>query len=178
MSEPELDFLAKISNIREEHAHIFKDMVRQKDNEFNIKSMSFSEHLKTGDVILVTGRSIQSKILVNAQRGAYINARSSHVAIVQEDFLCVDAMPEIGVSSRLISDILHDVETNWRIIRFNGLKSEQQDEMSKFCVYYLEQPYKIAPSKNLRKNSLIVQSLFAKSTRIVKSRIPAYPTTL
>ncbi|MFM5257257.1 YiiX/YebB-like N1pC/P60 family cysteine hydrolase [Aeromonas veronii] len=175
MTDYELELLAKISRIREEHVHIFKDMMRQNENEFNIKSTSFTHYLKTGDVILVTGKSISSKILVNAQRGVYKNARSSHVAIVQEDFLCVDAMPEIGVSSRLISDILHDVEADWRIIRFNGLSSEQQDEMSKLCVYYLEQPYKIKPSKKPAKKfsycSELVRKIFSDS-KVIGSGIP------
>ena len=46
-----------------------------------------------GDVILMTGTSNSSKALAKSQKPFYLKARSSHVALVHADFICIDAMP-------------------------------------------------------------------------------------
>lgn len=145
MPDAQLDVFGTYAGIKKEHLPIYRKLTRGEENGFTEKLMSFKDELKTGDIILVTGTSNSSKILVNLQKTIYSKARSSHVAIVQADFICIDAMPKIGVALKLIPEILNDVQDSWQIIRFKGLQDKDSEVLSKTCAYYIEQPYVILP---------------------------------
>ena len=121
MSDAELDFMGKMSNVPDSQLSIFRSLMRGENNVLFEKLGGFENELKTGDLILVTGKSQSSKALVASQKPFYLKAKSSHVAVVHADFICVDAMPVPGVSNRLVSEVLADVEDDWRVIRFKGL---------------------------------------------------------
>ncbi|HFE8665148.1 TPA: YiiX/YebB-like N1pC/P60 family cysteine hydrolase [Acinetobacter baumannii] len=148
-SDQQLNFLARLSNIPNEQINIYKDFVKGNDNEFTKEITKFDANkiLRPGDIILMTGTSSQSKILVKAQKPFYLKAKSSHVAIVQSEIVCVDALPKVGVSMRPIMDVLSDVEPNWRVIRFNEINETYHDNILKACAFYVMQPYQIKPKK-------------------------------
>lgn len=144
MPDALLDIYGLNAGVSNEHLPIYRKLSRGEENEFTEKLKRFNNELKTGDIILVTGTSNSSKILAKLQKTIYSEARSSHVIIVQTDFICIDAMPAIGVSHKLIPEALNDTQDNWRIIRFKGLKDESE-ALGKACTYYVEQPYRIFP---------------------------------
>lgn len=147
MSDAQLNMIGSYLGIKNEHLPIYRKLTRGEENEFTEKLKIFKDELKTGDIILVTGTSNSSKILANLQKTVYSNARSSHVVIVQADFICIDAMPKIGVSLKLIPEVLNDVKDDWRIIRFKGLKEKDNEVLAKACAYYIKQPYIILPKR-------------------------------
>lgn len=59
------------------------------------------------------------------------------------DFICIDAMPSTGVSNRLVSEVLANVEDHWRVIRFKGLNDTHAEPLQQRCAHYIAQPYKI-----------------------------------
>lgn len=162
MPDEQLNMVGTYAGIKKEHLHIYRQLTRGEDNEFVQKLQGFENELKSGDVILVTGTSNSSKILVNLQKSVYLKARSSHVVVVQADFICIDAMPKIGVSLRLIPEVLDDVEDNWRIIRFKGLKVDDAENLGKACAYYLKQPYIILPKRKPAKKFSYCSELVRK----------------
>jgi hypothetical protein len=141
-----LNVMAQASGVPEEHFGIHRAMVRNEGNAFTDELTKVDGLLQAGDVILMTGRSRKSQALASAQRLAYSNARSSHVALVHADFICVDAMPVIGTTNRIVSEVLTDVQDDWRVIRFKGLRPEDLEIIARACVFYLAQPYSIRPS--------------------------------
>lgn len=145
MTDEQLDFLGELSGVSEEHLPIHRAILRNEDNEFTVKLSKLEYHLQTGDVILMCGRNIKSASLVGMQHLSYKNARSSHVALVHADFICIDANLGSGVKNSIISQLLSNVLDNWRVIRFNGIKDEELDIIQRKCTYYLNQPYKIIP---------------------------------
>lgn len=151
MPDEALNLLASSVGVPTHQVEIYRCMVRGESNEFSDKLDSFKDQLETGDVILVTGKSKTSKILVTGQKGVYPKARSSHVVVVHSDFICVDAIGSVGVSNRLITEVLQGVEDNWRVIRFDKITEQHRDEMLTKCAYYLEQPYRIFPKRRASK---------------------------
>ena len=147
LTDSQLDMMANQCGIPEEHKLIYRSMIRGEDNVFIQKMKSFSDVLKTGDLVLMCGNSMQSRALKVSQKSIYLNTRSSHIAVVHADFICIDAIPDKGVTNRLISEVLHDVSDDWRVIRFKSFDDELAEKMLKFCAYYLSQPYKIFPKK-------------------------------
>ncbi|OEZ98765.1 hypothetical protein DUPY_29450 [Duganella phyllosphaerae] len=147
-SQPDemLDFMAKFSGIPEHHLSIHRAMVKGEDNPFTDGLKKVDGLFKTGDIILMKGKTENAEKLVRLQRKLYSNTRSSHVAIVHADFICIDAMPGIGVTNRLVHEILSDVEDNWRVIRPRNLDEHARQLITRACVFYLAQPYKILPS--------------------------------
>lgn len=138
-----LDAMGRLSDVPEAQLPIFRAIVRGQDNPLFARLSAFEHELKTGDLILMTGTSPKSKALVASQKPFYLGARSSHVAVVHADFICIDAMPDPGVSNRLVSDVLSDVESDWRVIRFAGVNDSHAEALQKACVHYITQPYKI-----------------------------------
>lgn len=147
MPDAQLNMLGTRAGIKKAHLPIYRKLTRGQNNEFVEKFKGFENELKTGDIILVTGTANSSKILAKSQKTVYSKARSSHVVIVQADFICIDAVPKLGVSLKLIPEVLDEVEDDWRIIRFKGLKEEDSEVLGKTCAYYLEQPYVILPKR-------------------------------
>lgn len=143
MSDNEIDLMGKLSNVPDAQLSIFRSIMRGEENPFFGKLGGFEDELKTGDLILVTGKSTSSKTLVALQKPLYLHAKSSHVAIVHADFICVDAMPDSGVSNRLVSEVLAGVEDTWRVIRFDALNDSYAEPLQKRFAHYIAQPYKI-----------------------------------
>ena len=125
MSDAKLDMMATLSGIPKEDREIHKSLMRGEESHFMQQFQTFNDRLDTGDIILMTGTSHGSNLLAKSQKTFYLNARSSHIAIVHADFICIDAIPNPGVSNRLISEVLSDVEDNWRVIRFNKIEEKQ-----------------------------------------------------
>jgi hypothetical protein len=147
-----LDMMGKMLKVPENQIPIYKSLMRGEDNIFINRLSEFDGKLQSGDVILMTGNHQSSKLLVVAQQSFYSKARSSHVAIILSDMVCVDAIPSIGVSHRLISEVLAETENDWRVIRFKGINNDDNDRIQQQCAYYLSQPYKIFPSsKSIKK---------------------------
>lgn len=178
-SDDQLDRMAIVVGVPEEQRELYRSMMRGEDNKFIQKLGDFESKLETGDVILVTGMSNLSKILVKSQKAFYDHARSSHVVIVHADFICIDAIPSVGVSNRLIPEVFFEVENDWRVIRFSNIKEHHREEMLKKCAFYLEQPYRIFPKrKSAKKNSYcseLARKVFydsnVKDCEIPKNRI-------
>jgi hypothetical protein len=175
MADAQLDMFGTRDGIKKEHLPIYRKLTRGEENEFTEKLKGFEDELKTGDIILVTGTSNSSKILAKLQKTVYSKARSSHVVIVQADFMCIDAMPKIGVSLKLIPEVLADVQDDWRIIRFKGLKEQDSEIVGKTCVYYIKQPYvilpKIKPAKKFSYCSELARKIYVDS-KIKSTGIP------
>jgi hypothetical protein len=177
LSDIELDLMGKLSNVPDSQLSIFRSIVRGKENPLFEKIRGFEDELKTGDLILMTGKSAKSKALVASQKPFYLNAKSSHIAVVHADFICVDAMPEAGVSNRLVSEVLCDVEDQWRIIRFKGLNNTHAELLQKRCVHYIAQPYKITLKRKRGKDYSYCSELARKifeDCEIVDTHIPLH----
>lgn len=158
-----MDSTARLKGVPENQLHIHRAMLKGEDNIFLQELSLVGGLLKTGDIILMTGTSSGSKALVEIQKKSYPKARSSHVALVQTGFICVDAIPKIGVSNRVISEILRDVELNWRVMRCKKIAEKNlSDTITKACVFYLAQPYKILPSKKNRQKNTYCSELARK----------------
>lgn len=177
LTDSQLDIMADQCGIPEEHKLIYRSMIRSEDNAFVQKMKSFVDTLKTGDLILMCGNSTRSKALKNSQKSVYRGARSSHIAVVHADFICIDAIPDIGVTNRLISEILHDVCDDWRVIRLKNISDEKTEKMLKVCAYYLNQPYKIFPKRKPAKKYSYCSELARKvylDCDIKGTGIPSY----
>jgi hypothetical protein len=173
-----LDSMAALDGIAEDQYPIFRALMRGQKNPFWDDLDTVDGKLQTGDVILMTGSSARSKALVAIQKPFYLKARSSHVAIVHADFVCIDAIPDTGVSSRLIQEVLSDVEDDWRVIRFTGVIPNHTDHLMRACAFYLAQPYKIKPSWRKGKDSAYCSELARKiyqDCSITKTGIPVGP---
>jgi hypothetical protein len=146
-----LDMMAGLSGVPAHHFHIHRAMVRGEENVFMEELGRVDGLLQTGDIILMTGKGLSSQALAGLQKATYIRARSSHVALIHADFVCIDAMPKIGASNRIISEVLSNAENDWRVIRCKALQSKSRDTIARACVFFLAQPYKILPSKSSAK---------------------------
>ncbi len=173
--DEELDFMARISNIPEHQFPIYRALIRGEENEYFSKIVELSGVLQSGDVILVTGKKITSKALVAAQIPFYTKVRSSHVAMVHADFICIDANPKVGVKHRTIAEVLGDVEDSWRIIRFNAVNEENRDLMLARGAYYLQQPYSIRPTNGAASKFSYCSELVSKVYRESKVRCVKVP---
>ncbi len=175
-SDSDLNMMASsLHGISEEHKPIFRSLIRGEGEQFKQLFSAFKNQLEIGDLILMTGVSRKSKILVNSQKPIYANARSSHIAIVQTDVICIDAIPKRGVANSLISEILSNVENDWRVIRFNQMNDAHRKDMPKMCAFYLQQPYKILPSKKPAKKFSYCSELARKvyyDSKVQNCRIP------
>lgn len=177
MSDYEIDALGKLSNIPDKHLMTFRSIMRGEDCAFFEQMRSFTDKLTTGDIILVTGKSYTSQALVKLQKPVYANAKSSHIVIVHADFICVDAIPDIGVSNRLVNDVLNDVEPDWRVIRHNEINDSHIEYLQKKCAYYIAQPYKITLQRKKGKDYSYCSELARKifeGCNISNTGIPAH----
>lgn len=164
-----LDGMAAAWGIPTDQYPIFRAQVRGENNPFMEELSAVDGKLKSGDVILMTGTALQSKMLVAAQEKAfYRHAKSSHVALVHADFICIDAMPGAGVSNRLLHDVLTNVEDDWRVIRFKGIQAKHTEKLLKSASFYLAQPYKIKPSWKSGQHSAYCSELVRKIYRDCK----------
>lgn len=97
--------------------------------------------MKTGDVLLATGRYKVSKYLIFFQKIFYWKAKSSHVLLGFTDGIFIEATPNGGVDFCLITDAIQSVEKDWRIIRFKNLTPDHQDKLLKSSMYFFREGY-------------------------------------
>lgn len=170
-----LDGMAKVCGVPPEQFQIHRAVVRGEPNEFTEELGKVDGLLQVGDIILMTGKSLASQALAHVQKAIYRQARSSHVAMVHADFISIDAIPKIGVTNRIISEVLSDVEDNWRVIRHQGVKKQYLESIARACAFYLAQPYKILPSGKSAKKFSYCSELARKvyrDSRILDTGIP------
>lgn len=176
MTDEQLDFIGRLSGILEEHLPIHRAILRNEENEVIDKFSKLEYTLQTGDIILMCGKSVKSAALLALQYPFYKNAKSSHVALVHADFICIDATPGLGVKNHIISELLLNVLDNWRVIRFNGVKDESIDIIQRKCTYYLNQPYKIIPRNSSAPEHSYCSELARKvylDSQIANTKIPS-----
>jgi hypothetical protein len=161
-TDEQLDFAAQLEGLPSEHYALHRAMVRGEENAFTDELSLVDGLLQSGDLILCTGNTVGAKIITKGQKYLYAQARSSHVALIHADFICVDAMPATGVSNRLVSDVLTDVKSDWRVIRCKKLGVEHTDSIYQACAFYLAQPYKILPAKKPMKAAAYCSELARK----------------
>lgn len=177
LSDQHLSMMARLMEIPESQIPIYMAMMRGENNEFFERLSAVDGKLHPGDVILMTGVHTSSKLLVKAQSKFYSDVRSSHIAIVLSDAICVDAIPSVGVSHRLISEVLAEVESDWRVIRFKDITEENFDNIHQKCAYYLSQPYKIFPSRKPAKSFSYCSELARKIYKDAGIRGTGIPDT-
>lgn len=165
LSDATLNELAAIEGVPEDQFPIFRAQMRGENNAFMEELGAVHDRLRTGDVILMTGTTPSSKALALSQKAFYVYARSSHVAIVHADLICIDAIPGAGVSLRLLHDVLNGVEESWRVIRFKGAEDKHVDMMRRVASYYVAQPYKILPTWKSGKSFAYCSELARKILR-------------
>jgi hypothetical protein len=158
MPDAVLDMSARAAGVPEEQFELHRAMVRQEPNAFVQELGAVDGLLRPGDVILMTNPA--SMALVDLQKKLYDQARSSHVALIHTDFLCVDAMPKVGVSNRTIAALLESARDDWRVIRCSTV--QDTDAMMLACAYYLAQPYKVLPAKRSAKSFAYCSELVRK----------------
>lgn len=155
-----LNMLAEADGVPEDQYPIYRALVRNQSNVLKQELGSINTPLQAGDVILMTGVNAVSKMLVELQKPIYSKVRSSHVALVHADFVCVDAMPNVGVSNRIVSELLQDAADDWRIIRCKRL--QDTDAVMRACAFYLAQPYRVLPAKRSAKKYAYCSELVRK----------------
>ncbi|AUY33721.1 hypothetical protein [Pseudomonas sp. PONIH3] len=158
----QIDFSARYEGIPTEQLETYRALVKGQDNPFLQELGKVDGLLQAGDIILCTGETIGAKVITKGQKLLNDNARSSHVALIHADFVCVDAMPGDGVTNRLVSEVLTKVKPDWRVIRCKKLTQEHTDAVYRACAYYLAQPYKILPSKKPMKTAAYCSELARK----------------
>lgn len=173
-SDEHLDILSKHNGVPIEHYEIHRKMMRGEDNPYFSGVHEISGLLKTGDLIL-TGAN---NALINLQKRIYENVKSSHVAIIHAEYICVDAMPKpLGVTNRMVSEVLSGLSDNqWRVMRLRNLSDKNYKNLMKACAFYLMQPYLIWPSSKPLDNHSYCSELARKiylHADIKKTGIPS-----
>ncbi|WP_454676250.1 hypothetical protein [Achromobacter marplatensis] len=138
------DAEAKKAGVPEEQWPLHRAMIRGEPNAFTDELDTVDGLFKSGDIILMTNPA--SMALVRGQQKLfYKQTRSSHVALIHADFVCIDSMPGAGVTNRIVSELLHPAGDDWRVIRCDRVTDT--DAIMQACAYYLAQPYRVLPSK-------------------------------
>ncbi len=161
MPDAVLQIMSRMSGIPAHHTDLHVAMMRGQENEFSRELNALDRWFQPGDLILMTGNLALAKV----QKALYKDAKSSHVAIVHADFICIDAIPKVGASNRVIPDVLADIEPGWRVIRHKSVGPEDTDAIMRACTFYLAQPYKILPSKKSAKKFAYCSELARKVYR-------------
>lgn len=120
-SDEMLNSVGRLANIPEEQLPVFRAQFRGTDNEFTAGLLAFAGKLQPGDIVLMTGTSLTSRALAASQKAVYPWAKSSHVGLMHAELVCIDAIPGVGVSNRLLTEVLHGTADDWRVIRFNDV---------------------------------------------------------
>lgn len=142
-----IDLMAEAAAIPPSQREVFRGLIRREDNAFTQRVAELDGRVHSGDVLLMTGTSLKSRTLVASQKAVYLKARSSHVALVHADYVCIDAVPKRGTANSVISETLSGIRPDWRVIRYKGLDAQALEAIQKQCIYYLYQSYRIAPGK-------------------------------
>ena len=139
-----LDAEAKKAGVPEDQLPLHRAMIRGEANAFIDEFTSVAGLFKPGDIILMTNPA-SMKLVKGQQKLFYKQTRSSHVALIHADFVCIDSMPGAGVTNRIVSRLLRPAGDDWRVIRCNQLTDTAA--IMQACAYYLAQPYRVLPSK-------------------------------
>ncbi len=177
-SDETLNSIGRVAGIPEQQLPIFRAQFRGTDNEFTTGLLAFAGKLQPGDIVLMTGTSLKSRALAASQKAVYPWARSSHVGIMHAELVCIDAIPGVGVSNRLLTEVLHGTADDWRVIRFNDVDDSVHEGILKRCAYYLQQPYKIRPSRESAKSFSYCSELARKVLSDCKVRDTGIPKKL
>lgn len=172
------DLMTSLVNIPPELKDLYKSIMTGNLDPLFKLTEKLPDWFRTGDIIMMAGNSHSSEILLKVQKRYYKGTRSSHIAILQADFIAVDAMPQLGVTTRLVSDILKDAKDDWRIIRFRNLNSQNYEAIQKASTYFFLQPYLIFPGKKPSKKFSYCSELARKiyeHSDIKKTGIPNSP---
>lgn len=161
MPDAALQAMSRISGIPAHHTDLHVAIMRGQENDFSRGLNALKVWFQPGDLILMTG----NRALANAQKALYKDARSSHIAIVHSDFICIDAIPKVGATNRVISEVLSDAEPGWRVIRHKAIGPDHTAGIVRACTFYLAQPYKILPSKKSAKKFAYCSELARKVYR-------------
>lgn len=161
MPDAVLQTMSRMCGIPAHQTDLHVAMMRGQENEFFRGLNALDRWFQTGDLILMTG----NLALAQVQKAIYQGARSSHVAIVHADYICIDAIPKVGVSNRVIPDVLADAQPEWRVIRHTAVGPENTDHLMRACSFYLAQPYRILPSKKSAKKFAYCSELARKVYR-------------
>lgn len=154
--------MAEMRGLNQENADIYASFMKGDSSAFIDKIKNIEDWFQPGDLVLMTGVSKKSHALVDIQKKVYRDARSSHVAIVYTDHICIDAMPKLGVQLRTISQLLRDCEADWRILRFNNIDESSMESLVRKSTYFLMQPYKIQMNRKTNKKYTYCSELARK----------------
>lgn len=97
--------------------------------------------IEAGDILIVQGKSIMSKILVAAQKPFYFKNNASHILITIADGFFIHSTGDKGVHVINFQELLPQIEDNWRAIRIKDLSDIQKEELSKVINHYRGQSY-------------------------------------
>lgn len=103
--------------------------------------MSQNFEIQVGDVMIVKGKTITSKILSIAQKAFYWNNTSSHVLISLADGLYIHSTGDKGVHIISFKELLPEIEPNFKIIRLRNLDEEKINHLKMAITYYMNQEY-------------------------------------
>lgn len=103
--------------------------------------MNKNFEIQVGDVMIVKGKNIKSKILSFAQKALYWNNTSSHVLISLADGLYIHSTGEKGVHLISFKELLPNIESNFKIIRLRNLDETKINNLQKVITYYINQEY-------------------------------------
>lgn len=97
--------------------------------------------IQAGDILIVRGKELTSKLLSLSQKFFYLKNNASHVLIAISDGFYIHAIPEGGVQIIFIHDILDEFEDDWRAIRLKNLNEDNMEKLLKSVFYYKDQEY-------------------------------------
>lgn len=113
--------------------------------------------IQVGDVMIVKGKTKTSKFLANAQKLLYWENTSSHVLISYSDGFYIHSTGDKGVHLISFKELLHQIEPNFKIIRFKNLDEEKIDNLRKFITFYMNQNYNKAFFLDIKNRSFCSQ---------------------
>lgn len=143
-SDQSLDAEAKHAGVPQGQWPLYRAMIRGEPNAFMDELEAVDGLFKPGDIVLMTN-PVSMGLVTGQKKTLYKDARSSHVALIHADFVCIDAMPGVGVTNRVVSKLLQPAGDDWRVIRCDQITDT--DAIMQACGYYLAQPYLVFPSK-------------------------------
>ena len=174
-SDEQLRAMARMYGLNHENAEVYAAFMKGNSSVFNDELEKIEHWFQPGDIILMAGTSKGSQSLVKLQKRAYSEARSSHVAIVYTDHICIDAMPKDGVQLRMTPQVLQECDADWRVLRFQKLDQGALQKLVNTSTYFLMQPYKIKPSRKSNKKYTYCSELARKiyfESKIKDTKIP------
>lgn len=104
--------------------------------------MSSDFYIQAGDILIVKGKKLSSKILSLSQKFfIYPQNTSSHILISVGDGFYIHSTSEDGVHFITIKDLLPEIEPNFKAIRLKKINEKQYEELTKKVMFYMGQVY-------------------------------------